>query len=145
MNKDQLDWLASLARMKIRAHQRSLAKFATRPGQDPAEAQEIRERQAARLAWEQETLVALSRLRRRAGEQIPGNPGCVPVSEGIDAITQARFHLASGAVPRPDTDLALAAMELLAAADADPRLERLALAGALIAELIDQHLEVQPT
>jgi hypothetical protein len=56
---------------------------------------------------------------------------------GIQAITQARHYLATGQAACSEGDLALAVMELVAGSDADIRAERLALAGALIAVLIE--------
>lgn len=65
-------------------------------------------------------------------------PAPADAEDGVEAITVARAALATGEVPVPGGDLIIAAMELLAAADADRRIERLALAGGLIALLIDQ-------
>lgn len=66
MERDQMDWLASLARMDIRKRQRALARFTPKPGQDPAEAQAVREKLAADLAWKQEARAALDKERKEA-------------------------------------------------------------------------------
>jgi hypothetical protein len=57
---------------------------------------------------------------------------------GIDAITQVYQAIADGLVHIPDGDLITQAMWHLAAEGVTPRLERLALAGALIAMEIDR-------
>ena len=62
----------------------------------------------------------------------------MPDSGGIDAIMTARRALGDGTVPVPDCNLVTAAMEVLSGADADRRPERLALAGGLIALLLDE-------
>lgn len=59
-------------------------------------------------------------------------------SEGIGAIVQAHQAIADGRVPIPDGDLITQAMWHLSAEGVTPRLERLALAGALVAMEIDQ-------
>lgn len=58
--------------------------------------------------------------------------------DGLDAVAQARAAMASGKVPYPDGDLITAAMWHLATEGVTPRLERLALAGALVALEIDR-------
>lgn len=60
------------------------------------------------------------------------------MSAGLQAITDALTAVESGQVPVPAGDLAAAVMELVALSDADRRLERLALAGALVAMMIDR-------
>jgi hypothetical protein len=66
------------------------------------------------------------------------------VTEGTEAIAQARQMIADGRVPIPDGDLITQAMWHLATEGVMPRLERLALAGALIALEIDQMLQERP-
>jgi hypothetical protein len=64
---------------------------------------------------------------------------------GVVAILEARMALLSGEVATPDpADLVTVVMELLAGADADIRVERLALAGGLIALLIEQRYGIAP-
>jgi hypothetical protein len=123
MTRDQMDWLASLARMDIRKRQRGLAKFAPKPGQDPVGAQAVREKLAGDLAWKQEALDALNGERH---------------STGVQAIAQARQYMADGRVPvQDDGDLITQAMWHLATEGVRPRLERLAYAAALIAMEIE--------
>lgn len=57
--------------------------------------------------------------------------------DGIRAAAQARLALARGQVPLPDGDLVTAAMMLQAAEGVGSRLERLALAAALLAAEMD--------
>jgi hypothetical protein len=64
-------------------------------------------------------------------------------SEGVDAITQAHQAIADGLVRIPDGDLITQAMWHLATEGVTPRLERLALAGALVAMEIDK-MEAAP-
>jgi hypothetical protein len=67
--------------------------------------------------------------RDRAEEEAAG----MPDSDGIDAIIQAYTAIADGRAELPDGDLITQAMWHLATEGVQPRLERLALAGALIA------------
>jgi hypothetical protein len=57
---------------------------------------------------------------------------------GLDAIAAARKALDDGTVPVPDCDRITEVLELLVSAGADRRPERLALAGGLIALLLDE-------
>lgn len=64
--------------------------------------------------------------------------------EGIRAIVQGRLALARGQVPVPaDSDPVDAAMWHLATEGVTPRLERLALAGGLVAAEIDRMVEAR--
>jgi hypothetical protein len=64
--------------------------------------------------------------------------------EGIHAIVQGRLALARGKVPVPaGSDPVDAAMWLLAAEGVTSRLERLALAGGLVAAEIDRMMEAR--
>jgi hypothetical protein len=125
MQREQFDYLRSLVRMDIRKRTRALARFAAKPGQDPAEAEAVREKMAGDLAWKHGVLDALNGERR---------------SEGVQAIAQGRQYLADGRVPVQDGDLITQAMWHLATEGIRPRLERLALAGALVAMEIEQEL-----
>ena len=60
------------------------------------------------------------------------------MNDGVGAIAEARTAMIDGRVPVPDGDLITAAMWHLAAEGVRPRLERLALAGALVAMEIDR-------
>jgi hypothetical protein len=60
LDTDQLGYLASLVRMDIRKRERAVAKFAPRPGQDPAEAAEFLAKMENHLEWKRGVLITLT-------------------------------------------------------------------------------------
>lgn len=62
----------------------------------------------------------------------------LPADAGMSAIAQARSAVIKGEAPLPEGDLISAAMLAMSAEGIQPRLERLALAGALIAAEISR-------